>query len=228
MKKILRVIPLALLLTACGKQAKTPVTPFTPEVVNCFDVGGVYVNASGWYPECLLNEDVWDNLQPMYAFCNDDLAYVYLGQKRCDGYASSDLAGYICSSTDSEALQSFIDSYVVREPEHVYRVITAPTAHLPIAVQEQRSRQGVDGYDNEDIIMYSLCTTADGINIAVCEQDLGHTVQYIYLKSAEVECSLRDEGMTLLIQDTGECIPLTWNMNVGYLPTITKNPEILP
>ena len=239
MKRLFYLIPLLLLLAGCGRN-ETPVETPEPTVEETpeplpemyyYDLGGIYLNASAYFAPIGVTDDLeaWNTLRPKYAFQYSNGSYVYIGEiydKSYSGFTYNDKV-QVCSH-DKDALYEFSEALIEPVGDYVFYELEPPQLSLSSEIQQEIIQNSIDGYDADDIVMYAIVTMADGRYIAVCKRDVGHMMQITYIKPEELTCSLRDGESTLLVEDTGELLPLEWYLNPNYTPNRETIPEITP
>lgn len=234
MKRVCIILTLLLLLTGCGEQAQeesevtdTVVISDTESVTYYYNFNGLYIDATeGIYPVPAIEDlDVWRTVKPTYTFKLLSGDTIYLCANAVDGYSAEKIGDWYIVSESKEAVLTTL-SYVLGDVAFgSYEELTMSPTILDATTESQDFDDNVPDYKNADIIMYATATLQAYEYVAVCKQDLGYKVQIIFLQNGDHTCSLRDNGMTLLIEDTGETIPLTWYLNKEYTPVTQDIPE---
>ena len=229
---ILLCFVMCCILCSCGKTTENNIDDFTtptstplPDFMY-FDIDGICLNAdSGFYvnPVCD-NIDIWQSVLPDYCFEDIDGNQVFIGIPVPEDYFTQTLGYYTVSSQDKEVLDAFTSNIVDIDGDYNYTPLYVPRVQLSVETQGALKESELQEYDSEDIIMYALTLSADGHYYGAGLKDLGYGTEYIFFVPNENVCSLREDNMILLIEDTGELLSLEWLLNPNYVPVILENP----
>lgn len=233
------ILLLVMLLCGCGESTDIGyISDTTPVTVNSlpkttkyyYDINGIFVDATAFFsPVGIIRDlEVWEQVSPMYTFEYSGGDLLYITNKSVPGYKCGEFGDMFLVAKKQVVVDAFSDAILAKSDAYTYEEVGIAQVQLSAEARVEVITNAVSGYDAQDIVMYSIVETAHNGYVAVCLQDLGHLVQYVYITSEELTCSLRDDNTTLLIEETGELIKLEWCANSNYLPAMSRIPEIMP